>query len=60
MVRGERDQTPERDDGDALAFCEASKQWPTQHEIDRLPHTHGEGGRIVGIVISKIKEALGF
>lgn len=48
-----------RDDGDALAFLEASKVWPTRITIAELPHTHGgEAARLIGCVVDKVLRCL--
>lgn len=51
-------ETP-HDDGDALAFLEASKVWPTRITIAELPHTHGgEAARLIGCVVDVVDKVL--
>ncbi len=50
---------PTHDSGDAMAFMRASKEWPTKDEIDALPHTHGDGARIIADVVFGVLKALG-
>lgn len=48
------------DDGDALAFLEASKVWPTRRDIAELPHTHGgEAEKLIGCVVDGVLRCLG-
>lgn len=47
------------DDGDAMAFYEASKRWPTNQELDELPNTHGAGASAIAAIIEAVLKSLG-